>query len=202
MIAQLHGTLLAKELDRVEIMTAGGVAYELSIPLGVYESLPRVGEELSLFTQLVVRDDAWLLFGFASMFEKRVFQRLLTANGVGPALAVGMLSALSADRLVRAIQEKDLVTLQGVPRVGRKKAERLVVDLADKLDDVMMASDGTSPRSASLAADNALRALVSLGYGSGQAEQAVRGALEGDGRTFGAAELVRAALARIGGGRS
>jgi Holliday junction DNA helicase RuvA len=109
-----------------------------------------------------------------------------------------MLSALSAERLVRAIQEKDLATLQGVPRVGRKKAERLVVDLADKLDDVMLAVDG-AVRPASAAADDAIRALVSLGYSSADAEKAVRRVVEGDGRGLSASELVRAALARMSG---
>jgi Holliday junction DNA helicase RuvA len=198
-IAQLRGILLSKELDRLEILTAGGVTYELSIPLGVYETLPRAGDDVSLHTHLVVRDDAWLLFGFASVLEKRLFQRLLSANGVGPALAIGMLSALSAERLVRAIKEKDLATLQSVPRMGRKKAERLVLDLADKLDDVFSTIDGASPRPASMAADDALRALVSLGYNSSEAEKAVRGALEGDARAVTASELVRAALARIAG---
>ena len=136
MIAQIAGRLLAKDLDRVEVMTSGGVGYELSIPLGVYEALPRPGEDVLLHTHLVVRDDGWLLFGFASATERRVFQKLLTANGVGPALALGLLSHLSAERLVRALRERDVVTLQSVPRVGRKKAERLVLDLADKLDDL------------------------------------------------------------------
>ena len=198
MIARVTGKLVAKELDRVEIFTNGGVAYELAIPLGVYETLPRVGEQVELHSHLVVRDDGWLLFGFSTVNEKRVFQRLLTANGVGPALAIGMLSALSAERLVRAIQEKDLATLQGVPRVGRKKAERLVVDLADKLDDVMVAADGAA-RPATAAADDAIRALVSLGYSSGDAEKAVRRVVEADGRGLSASELIRAALARMSG---
>lgn len=198
MIAQLSGTLVAKDLDRVEVMTAGGVAYELTIPLGAYEHLPRLGEPVALQTHVVVRDDAWMLFGFTNAYEKRVFQRLLTANGVGPALAIGLLSALSAERLVRAIQEKDLATLQGVPRVGRKKAERLVVDLADKLDDVMVAGDG-APRPASAAADDAMRALVSLGYSNGDAEKAVRRVVEADGSGLTASELIRAALARMSG---
>ena len=199
MIAQVSGTLVAKDLDRVEVMTAGGVAYELTIPLGAYEHLPRLGDAVTLQTHVVVRDDAWMLFGFTNAHEKRVFQRLLTANGVGPALAIGLLSALSAERLVRAIQEKDLATLQGVPRVGRKKAERLVVDLADKLDDVMMAGDGAA-RPASAAADDAMRALVSLGYSNGDAEKAVRRVVEADGRGLSATELIRAALARMTGG--
>ena len=145
MIARIAGKLVAKELDRVEIFTSGGVAYELAIPLGVYETLPRVGEQVELQTHLVVREDAFLLFGFATVNEKRVFQRLLTANGVGPSLALGLLSTLSAERLVRAIREKDIATLQGVPRVGKKKAERLVLDLSDKLDDVAGASIRVGP---------------------------------------------------------
>ena len=92
MIAQVTGTLVSKELDRVEIMTAGGVAYDLAIPLGVYETLPRVGEPATLHTFLVVKEDAWQLFGFSSTFERRVFQRVLNAKGVGPALALGLLS--------------------------------------------------------------------------------------------------------------
>ncbi|HZD86209.1 MAG TPA: Holliday junction branch migration protein RuvA, partial [Gemmatimonadaceae bacterium] len=134
MIGRVEGKLVAKDLDSLEVMTSGGVAYELKIPLGVYETLPRVGEIVALHTSLVVKEDSWQLFGFVSVFEKRLFEKLLTANGVGPSLAIGMLSALSATRLIRAIREKDIPTLQSVPRVGRKKAERLILDLADKLD--------------------------------------------------------------------
>jgi holliday junction DNA helicase RuvA len=195
-IAQVHGKLVAKDLDRVEIMTDGGTAYELAIPLSVYETLPKVGEETSLHTHLVVREDGWQLFGFASVVEKRVFQRLLTASGIGPALAIGMLSTLSADRLVRAIRTKDLSALQGVPRVGRKKAERLILDLADKLDDVQADVPGTA-RPDGAGADDAVRALVSLGYASLDAEKAVRLALDEGGRGLPAPELIRRALAKV-----
>jgi Holliday junction DNA helicase RuvA len=198
-IAQLKGMLLVRELDRVEIMTAGGVAYDVIIPLGVYETLPKVGEEVSLFTHVVVREDAWLLYGFSTAFERKVFQRVLTANGVGPALAIGMLSALSAERLVRAIREHDLPTLQGIPRVGRKKAERMVLDLADKLDDVQVGAAAGGARPEGAAAEDAVRALVSLGYTTVDAEKAVRAALDSGGRGMGAAELIRSALAKIGG---
>jgi holliday junction DNA helicase RuvA len=197
-IAQIAGRLVAKNLDRVEVMTTGGVGYELSIPLGVYETLPRTGEDVSLHTHLVVRDDGWLLFGFANVVERRVFQKLLTANGVGPALALGLMSHLSADRLVRALREKDIVTLQSVPRVGRKKAERLVLDLADKLDDLPAETPG-GVRPESAGADDAIRALVSLGYTTADAEKAVRGALDAGGRGMPAPELIRNALSRLGG---
>jgi Holliday junction DNA helicase RuvA len=197
-IVQVKGTVVAKDLDRVDVMTTGGVAYEMAIPLSVYETLPKVGEPVTLHTSLVVRDDGWLLFGFSTVFERRVFNRLLTANGVGPALALGMMSALSADRLVRAIREKDIPTLQGVPRVGRKKAERLILDLADKLDEVQVATDG-GPRPEGASAEDAVRALVSLGYASVDAEKAVRAALDAGGRGMSAPELIRAALGRVGG---
>lgn len=196
MIAHVRGKLVAKDLDRVEIMTSGGTGYELAVPLSVYETLPKVGEETALHTHLVVREDGWQLFGFANVVEKRVFQRLLTASGIGPALALGMLSTLSADRLVRAIREKDLATLQGVPRVGRKKAERLILDLADKLDDVQGDIGGIA-RPDGAGADDAVRALVSLGYASVDAEKAVRSALDEGGRGLSAPELIRRALSKV-----
>ena len=196
MIAHVRGKLVAKDLDRVEIMTSGGTGYELAVPLSVYETLPKVGEETALHTHLVVREDGWQLFGFSSVVEKRVFQRLLTASGIGPALALGMLSTLSADRLVRAIRERDLATLQGVPRVGRKKAERLILDLADKLDDVQGDVGGVA-RPDGAGADDAIRALVSLGYASVDAEKAVRAALDEGGRGLTAPELIRRALSKV-----
>ena len=116
MIAQVFGRLVTREIDHVEIMTEGGVAYELAIPLSAYEALPKVGDTATLHTHLVVREDGWQLYGFATPFERRVFRRVLDAKGVGPALALGMLSALSAERLVRAIRERDIATLQSVPR--------------------------------------------------------------------------------------
>jgi len=199
-IAHVSGTLLSKDLDRVEVMTAGGVAYELAIPLGVFESLPRAGETVSLHTHLVVKEDGWQLFGFANAFEKRVFQRVLNVKGVGPALALGLLSTLTAERLVRALRDRDLATLQSVPRVGRKKAEQLILDLADKLDDLQVSVPGLAgPRPEGAGAEDAIRALVSLGYSTGDAERAVRQAIDEAGTGSGAAELIRRALGKIRG---
>jgi Holliday junction DNA helicase RuvA len=198
LIARVEGKLVAKDLDSLEVMTSGGIAYELVIPLSAYEASPRVGENVSLHTSLVVKEDSWQLFGFVSVFEKRLFETLLTANGIGPSLAIGMLSALSATRLIRAIREKDIPTLQSVPRVGRKKAERLILDLGDKLDG-LGDTTGTSAAPASAAADDAMRALVSLGYSNAEAEKGVKGALDAGGGGKSAAELIRAALAKLGG---
>lgn len=198
MISQITGTLLAKELDHVELMTAGGVAYELTIPLGVYESLPRRGEPCTLHTYLVVKEDGWQLFGFASAFERRVFRRVLDAKGVGPSLAIGLLSALSAERLVRAIREKDIATLQGAPRVGRKKAEQLILDLAEKMDDLLPdLGRRTSDVGVGAVSEDAVRALASLGYSTQDAERAVKAALDGGTKGVGAAELIREALKKV-----
>ena len=198
MISQVFGRLTTKELDHVEILTDGGVGYELSIPLSAYEGLPTVGEPATLHTHLVVREDGWQLFGFTTPYERRVFRRVLDAKGVGPSLALGMLSALSAERLVRAIREKDIVTLQSVPRVGRKKAEQLVLDLADKLDELGGEPTG-GPRPEGAGAEDAIRALVSLGYTLADADKAVRAALDTNGRAQSATELIRNALVKVRG---
>jgi Holliday junction DNA helicase RuvA len=198
MISHIKGILTSKDIERIDVMTDGGVGYELQIPLGVFETLPRQGETVSLHTHLVVKEDGWQLFGFSSAFERRLFQKLLTANGVGPSLAIGLMSALNAQRLVRAIQEKDIPTLQGVPRVGRKKAERLILDLADKLD-AIGGEDVGAPRVAGGSSEDAMRALVSLGYTNADAERGVRAALDAGGGGLSAAELIRSALAKLGG---
>lgn len=198
MIGQLSGRLATRDVERVEVATQGGVTYEVAIPLGTFETLPRVGEPVTLFTHLVVREDEWAIYGFATAHERAVFRRLLGANGVGPSLALGMLSRFQADRLVRAIRERDVETLQSVPRVGRKKAQQLVLDLADKLDD--LSGDGTrAGHSPAPGADQAARALVSLGISTGDAERAVREALADPGAPRDLATLIRNALARAQG---
>ncbi len=198
MIALVTGHLLVKDIDRVEVMTSGGVGYELAIPLGVFEQLPRIGEVVTLHTHLVVKEDGWQLYGFASTYERRTFTRVLSAKGIGPSLALALLSVLSAERLVAALRAKDVGTLQSVKGVGRKKAEQLVLDLADKLDDLAKEPASAGVRPAGAGVDDAIRALQSLGYAPADAEQAVRAALDA-GAPRNAPELIRASLARIGG---
>jgi holliday junction DNA helicase RuvA len=195
-IARLSGTLVAKGIDRIEIMTAGGVGYELLIPLSVLESLPKLGGDVTLHTALVVKEDGWQLFGFGSVDDRALFHTLLGASGVGPALALGLISALGSGRVVRAIRDRDLGTLQGVPRVGKKVAERLCVELGDKMKDFAGAEStgGAAPKPDGVAAD-AVRALVALGYASNDAETAVRSALEHAGARGATADVIRAALA-------
>lgn len=197
MIARISGTLLVAEIDRVEIMTAGGVAYAVTIPLSVAETLPRPGGTLELHTALVVREDSWTLYGFANAVDRALFQRLLGTTGVGPALAMNLMSALGGDRLVRAVQDHDLTTLTRVPRVGKKLAERLVLELRDKLT---LGGDTTVPGRANAPSGpsaDAVRALVALGYPAADAEKAVFAVLEG-GAVSDTADLIRQALARVG----
>lgn len=200
MIARVKGTLLASATDRIEVMTTGGIGYELLVPLSVLESLPRPGGEVDLHTALVVREDGWLLFGFASADERRLFQRLMGTTGVGPSLALNLLSTLTGERLVRAIRDGDLATLTRVPRVGKKLAERLVLELRDKLEGAVTEGGAAPSRGAvsSGPGDDAARALVALGYGPADAATAVRRALEDEGPGDSTADLIRRSLAAIG----
>jgi holliday junction DNA helicase RuvA len=193
-ISRIRGTLLARELDRVEVLTPGGVAYEVSIPRSVFERLPASGEEVELRTVQVVREDAVLLFGFLQDPERLVFTRLLTASGVGPRLALALLSALPAGRLVRAIREKDLTALTAVSGVGRKTAERLVLDLASRFDDIAVAPVAGPGKGAGV--EEALRALTVLGFSSGDADRAVREVLAEEAPED-PRDLIRAALLRL-----
>jgi holliday junction DNA helicase RuvA len=189
-IAAVAGKLAAKTADRVVVQTPGGVSYEVTVPLGVMERLPGLGESVTLATELVVREDGWSLYGFLDESERRLFQRLLTVNGVGPRIAVAFLSTLGAERGAKAIQKKDLATLSSVSGVGRKLAERLALELSDKLGELV----GGQPAPLDAPARAALAALERLGYGGTEAERALRQALAGDGGDADAEVLVRRAL--------
>jgi len=175
-------------------MTQCGVAYEVSIPRRVFERLPKLGEPVEMRTHQVFREDGSFLFGFLDDAERATFARLLTASGVGPKLALALLSALPPERLARAVRERDIVTLTGVSGVGRKTAERLVLDLSGKLDDLPFVAE-SSPSGPGV--EEALRALTVLGYGRVEAEAALRKVGQ-DARAGGTQELIRAALAQLG----
>jgi Holliday junction DNA helicase RuvA len=194
-ISRVQGKLVRRDLNSVEVMTPGGVAYELLIPLSVYERLPREGGEVELRTYHVVREDSAELFGFMDNSERTLFGRLLSASGVGPRLALNMLSALTPDRLVAAITTKDIAALKRIPGLGAKKAERLVLELADRLDDVVLSS-GRGAQPVAAGSEEAVGALVALGYNVGEATAAVRKALDDEGRLLGI-DLIKAALAKV-----
>jgi len=201
MIARVHGTLAGHTLDRIEVLTSGGVTYEVLVPLNVVESLPRVGGAIALHTAMVVREDSWTLYGFASAEERRLFQRVMGTTGVGPTLAMNLLSTLTGERLVRAVRDGDLATLTRVPRVGKKLAERLVLELRDKLEgaagDSSSAAAGARAAAATGPGADAVRALIALGYTPADAERAVRVALEGAPKGEATPDLVRRSLAAL-----
>ena len=192
MIALVSGTLALKEADRVVVRTASGLGYEVFVPTRALESLPHPGQPIELHTCLVVREDGQTLFGFTSAEERRVFQRLMTASGVGPRLALAMLSALPPERIVRSIRDRDIAALVSVPGVGKKTAERLVVELGDKTED--LAAESGAP--ITTVSSTAAQALVGLGYTAAEADEAVRRALAED-ATLGSAALLKRALTRL-----
>jgi holliday junction DNA helicase RuvA len=196
MIASITGVLADREGETVVVQTDSGVGYAVTVPLGVFERLPPRGSRVSLYTELVVREDAWALFGFDRPADRLVFQRLLGASGFGPKLALAVLSALGPDRTVRSIRERDIAALSTVTGIGRKKAERLVLELRDRFDDVAQ-SPAERPLSGS---DQAVRALLALGYAPAAAEEAVRGVLA-NGAGGDTAVVVRQALAALTGAR-
>jgi Holliday junction DNA helicase RuvA len=173
-IAHLRGQILSKSPNAV-VVDCGGVGYELAISVATYTELRDVGAEARLHVHTHVREDAFLLFGFAELAEKRLFERLLTISGIGPKLAITVLSGISAERLVGAIRGGDHATLTKIPGIGKKTAERVVLELKDKLDDmagfVVQAED--APRSLGATADDVLSALVNLGYPRPVAQKAV-----------------------------
>jgi Holliday junction DNA helicase RuvA len=143
-----------------------------------------------------VKEDGWQLFGFSTESDRALFYTITSASGVGPALGLGLISALGSGRLVRAIRERDLATLQSAPRVGKKIAERLCVELGDKVKEFATGPDSAPRESLDGGAADAVRALVSLGYAQPDAERAVRKAAESKGGA-GTADLVRAGLAEL-----
>ncbi len=191
MISRIRGTLLRRDTDSIEVMTSGGVGYELAIPLSVFERLPRVGQDIELLTHQVVREDDVMLFGFLQEGERVLFGRLLGASGVGPRLALALMSTLSPSALVRAIGDRDVATLVRVPGVGRKTAERIALELADKLDGLALQ---TGPSVKGAAAQEAVGALVALGHSASDANAAVRRTIEEDGPQQDAKTLIRKAL--------
>jgi Holliday junction DNA helicase RuvA len=200
MIASIAGTLVEKDGDTIVVETDGGVGYEITLPLGVLERLPASGARLRLHTELVVREDGWFLFGFDDATERRIFQRLLGASGFGPRLALALLSTLGPDRTVRSIKGKDIAALATVSGIGKKKAERLILELNDKFADVDVEPSRTVPRPA----EEAVKALAALGYAPAMAEDAVRQVLGQGGDDGDTAQLVRRALqwiAKPRGGR-
>ena len=175
MIAFLRGRLFSKSPNRA-IVECGGVGYDVTISVATFTSLPPEGAEARLHIYTHVREDQLALFGFAEPQEKRMFEKLLTITGIGPKLAITVLSGIDTDRLVTAIRGSDHATLTRIPGIGKKTAERVVLELKDKLDDMAVAPSAAAARYGP-AGDDALSALVNLGYARPVAQHAIETAI-------------------------
>jgi len=197
-IGRVTGKLIYKQPPRL-LIDVGGVGYELEAPMTAFYDLPESGSDVSLHTHMVVRDDAHLLFGFSEMRQRDLFRSLLKVSGVGPRVALAILSGLTADDLVACVNAGDAATLTRVPGIGRKTAERLIVDLRDRLD-VTGSGDSTLAGATPLTPEqDAVSALVALGYRPSEATRAVRDATADD---SGVEDLIRAALKSLAGKRA
>ncbi len=175
MIGRISGTLLQKE-PPVLLVDTGGVAYELSAPMSTFYDLPAVGEKVTLHTHLVVREDAQLLYGFSRDSQRRLFRGLLKISGIGPRVALALLSGLSDRELVACIAREDVSRITQVPGIGRKTAERLIVEMRDKIPEGLertglSGDDNTVP--VKDAVGEAVSALVALGYKPIEANRAI-----------------------------
>ena len=188
MIGRLRGVLIEKQAPEV-LIDVNGVGYELQMPLTSFYELPELNQPPTVYTHFVVREDAQLLYGFITKQERSLFRLLIKANGVGPKLALTILSGMTASEFVGCVERDDIVTLVKLPGVGKKTAERLLVEMRDKLKSLMEASVGSerefvlqsnySPAPmVNSAEEDAISALISLGYKPPQASKAVSAAFK------------------------
>ncbi|GAA0553501.1 MULTISPECIES: Holliday junction branch migration protein RuvA [Rheinheimera] len=202
MIGRLRGILLEKQAPDLLIEVAG-VGYEVQLPLTSFYQLPATGEEATIYTHFVVREDAQLLYGFVNLNERALFRQLIKANGVGPKLALTILSGMTAQQFVRCVQLDDVSTLVKLPGVGKKTAERLVIEMRDRLKDwgiapntpvtdaLILQGDEAVYSPQESAEHDAIGALVSLGYSQAQADKAVQKVKQND---MSSEQLIKAAL--------
>lgn len=182
MIGRIQGLLIEKQPPDV-LVDVNGVGYEIQMPMTSFYQLPAVGEAVTLYTHFVVREDAQLLFGFSDKIERGLFRELIRANGVGPKLGLTILSGMSASQFLNSVKNEDVSALVSMPGIGKKTAERLVVELKDRLEkfgkqqSVTLPADGVKPSDAIVAVndvrEDAMGALIALGYKPAQASKLV-----------------------------
>lgn len=192
MIGQLRGTLLVKQPPLL-MLEVSGVGYELEAPMTAFYDLPDTGSQVTLHTHLVVRDDAHLLYGFSRRPQRELFRSLLRVNGVGPRVALAILSGLSTEEFVACVSSEDVARLTQVPGIGRKTAERLIVEMRDRV--LSQSSEGVNV-AGQIATTldpvaEAVRALIALGYKPQEATRAVRATEAKEGSSE---EIIRQAL--------
>lgn len=202
MIGRIRGTLVEKNPPEI-LIDAHGVGYEIQLPMTSFYQLPDVGDEAIIFTHFVVREDAQLLFGFATKTERTLFRELIKANGVGPKLALTILSGMSAEQFVHCVQHEDVTSLVKLPGVGKKTAERLLIEMRDRLKN-LFANEGDSVALSAgkfettavvmpvaSASDEAISALMALGYTQSQAAKSVKAVAQDD---LASEDMIRRAL--------
>ncbi|HEX7235343.1 MAG TPA: Holliday junction branch migration protein RuvA [Gammaproteobacteria bacterium] len=192
MIGYLRGTLIAKRPPSLTL-DVGGVGYELEAPMSTFYRLPDLGQPLSLVTHLVVREDAHALFGFFTEAERMLFRALLKISGIGPRIALGVLSGMSVQGFYHCVRDKDLVSLTKIPGVGRKTAERLIMEMADRLPESLGADAAAMP-ARSQAEGEAHGALLALGY---KPSEVMRMLKDIDAVRLTTEEMIREALKRV-----
>jgi Holliday junction DNA helicase RuvA len=201
MIGRITGVLLEKD-NQMALIDVGGVGYEVEVPLNTFFKLPQPGDTLTLHTHFVVREDAQLLYGFMEKVERALFRVLIRINGVGPKMAIAMLSGMEVSEFISCVQRDDVNALVKMPGVGKKTAERLIIELKDKVSDwqepVNMGASATVSKGSSL--EEAENALISLGYKPQEASRAVIAAakiLEENSQVPDSESLIRTALKNV-----
>jgi Holliday junction DNA helicase RuvA len=200
MIGFLSGKILEKDANTL-IVDVGGVGYEVTIPLSTFYELGEVGSDVQLRIYTLVREDALQLFGFKTSRERDIYLKLISVQGIGAKLGIAMLSGMNADEIVTAIRTNNLVRLTSIPGVGKKTAERMVVELRDKIGELSVgaaasASGTASDHGSDSVFDDALSALVNLGYQRNAAEKALQDSSK-DGSELSVQKLLRAALQKL-----
>lgn len=197
MIGSLRGRIAVKAPPQL-LIEVGGVGYELEAPMSTFYGLPGVGDEVRLLTHLVVREDAHVLYGFATAAERQLFRNLLKVSGVGPKIALGILSGTTVEGFASCVSSNDTAALTRIPGIGRKTAERLVIEMRDRLSgDELAAAPGFTPESATGGAEGeAFSALVALGYKPAEASRLIKaaGASTAADTTATTEDLIRRAL--------
>lgn len=191
MIGSLRGQLILKQAPQI-VIECGGVGYEVEMPMSTFLDLPEAGSDLFLYTHLVVREDAQILYGFTTTDDRLLFRTLLKVNRVGAKMALGVLSAMTTNDFRRCVEYEDTTTLSKIPGVGKKTAERLIIEMRDRIDKTLPATAGAKPVSAEASArGEAFEALVSLGYKPNEVNKLI-GKLDTD--TLSAEDIIRQAL--------
>lgn len=195
MIGLLRGQILECQPTRA-LLDVQGVGYEVFIPISTYELISKATEPVSLFTYLHVREDALQLYGFASQGEKLLFQKIISVSGIGPKVALGILSRATVEDFMQIVRTGDITRLRALPGVGKKTAERLVLELRDKLGGELVGDDYVAVAAQSSTIDEALMALMSLGYARANVEKVLHKISQGD-DTQDVESLVKTALRHL-----